>query len=234
MSIWSKWSDKLFDSQQRGWVGHKVNDILGDEFQHHLTDFTVTGDPFQAHYMGYQDAIQHGDSGWARVNRNSEKVAAILAAIYGGVAAAGGSTGGAGADAGAGGGAEAGGSIGSLYGAGGGLDYGASGSVAGGADGSIGSLYGANSGLDYSAAGGEGIGGGSTAGGANWQNLLGKALNAYGKGSQQGQSQGGYTDSGIPDFSQPAFVYPPEYKMQQYSIAPNQYNSGLMRGDYNA
>lgn len=104
MSFMSGLSDKLYDSQQYGWLGHKVNDILGPEFQHHLTDFTVTGEPFQAQHMGYARARANGDSGWATVNRNSEKVAAILAAIYGGAAALGGSAAsGSGAAAGSGG-----------------------------------------------------------------------------------------------------------------------------------
>ena len=215
MSFWSKWSDKLYNSQQKGWLGEKVNHILGDDFQHHLTDFTVSGEPFQANYMSYQDAKQNGESGWHRVNQNDLKVAALAAAIFGGAAAAGGGSAGSGAGAGAGGaglGTEAG--IGASAGSAvpveeAGFAAGSTPSGAGWTTGTGGGTFGA--------------GQGSGLMGNNYLQLLSKGLNGYNQGSSRGQSQGSSNFS--PEATQDSYAQQPaQAPSGAYSpLAPNPY-----------
>lgn len=81
--------------------------------------------------------------------------------------------------------------------------------------------------------GGEGTaGGGSGAGGASasgvpWQKMVGAAMNGMGQG-MGGQQQ---PEQHMPiDFSQPAYVMSPEYKLESYSIAPDQKKQGGLFG----
>ena len=132
-----------------------------------------------------------------------KKAALTAAALYGGIYAAG----------------AAGGSAGSSAGAGGGGSAGASGA------GGSGLLLDTSQGGWGGALTGDQVGAGAAGSGSpSYMKLLGNALSSYGKGSQSGGAvnQGSYNASGIPDLSQPAFVYNPQPDMKPYSIAPNQ------------
>lgn len=157
MSYINALADKIYNQSTSGWFGQKMNDIVGDDYQKHLINMSLNpGTPERAYGMDYQQAENEGKSGWQRVGGNAERSAAILAAIFGGGAIAGGAGDTAGGGAGAG-------------------DAGMYGSVT-----SSGSAP-----TDYSASSA-----GGSAGGTNWQQLAGKALAGYGKGSQQGKQQG--------------------------------------------
>lgn len=218
VSYIDKLSQKLYDqSQHTGWLGQKINDIVGDDYQKHLVNTMTTGGiPLLNYNQDGRDARAKGESPWHSIGQNGEKSAAILAAIFGGGALAGG-----GAEGGA---AEGGGTAASSGGAmgGSGVLDGASFAPAGEGSGLL--LDTSAGGWGTATTGGEV--GGAGAAGTNWTGLMGKALKAYGAGSQMGggsgQSQGGYNASGQPDLSQPAFVYSPQQENKPYSLAPNQ------------
>ena len=149
--------------------------------------------------------------------RNGYGLAAILGSAAGGSALMGGA-GGAGA-AGSSGGAAAGGEGAA---AGGGLA--GTGGMSAGGEASSGLLLDTSAGGWGGATTGSEVGGAAGSGSPAYMKLLGNALSSYGKGSQSGgaANQGSYNASGIPDLSQPAFVYNPQPDMKPYSIAPNQ------------
>lgn len=107
MSYINKLAGKIYDQSQRGWLGGKINDIVGDDYQKHLINTSLGGltpmGPAYGYKMDYDQARDEGESGWNRVGGNAQRSAAILAAILGG-AMAGGAGGGAASGGGGGGG----------------------------------------------------------------------------------------------------------------------------------
>jgi hypothetical protein len=169
MSFLTDLSDKLYDQTTRGWLGGKMEDLVGEDYHRHAINTTLTGGiPGGGYALDYQQAENEGESGWNRVGDNAKKSAAILATIFGGASMFGNGGGGAG---GGGGGMsavpveEAGFNLGSAP---------SGGNWVQGVDGA-------------------GFGGGQGSGGSaiNWQKMMGDALQNMG-GQQQGGAGGGY------------------------------------------
>lgn len=104
MSFINQLANKLYKQSTSGWLGQKMNDIVGDDYQKHLLNMSLAGmTPLNApagYAMDYQQAEDEGQSGWNRVGQNAGRSAAILASIFGGSALGGGGASGGGSAAG--------------------------------------------------------------------------------------------------------------------------------------